>query len=63
MTEIEAKVKYVKLARSLRTYGVSFFLVKVSQRGGGWRGAPSRYQKVVVISKKWKKISREIFLN
>uniref|UniRef100_A0AAY4E2G9 Talin 2 n=1 Tax=Denticeps clupeoides TaxID=299321 RepID=A0AAY4E2G9_9TELE len=26
MTEIEAKVKYVKLARSLRTYGVSFFL-------------------------------------
>lgn len=30
MTEIEAKVKYVKLARSLRTYGVSFFLVKVS---------------------------------
>ncbi|KAJ8344555.1 hypothetical protein SKAU_G00318840 [Synaphobranchus kaupii] len=35
MNEIEAKVKYVKLARSLRTYGVSFFLVKVSseQRG------------------------------
>ncbi|XP_023388347.1 talin-2 [Pteropus vampyrus] len=30
MNEIEAKVKYVKLARSLRTYGVSFFLVKVS---------------------------------
>ncbi|TRY84654.1 hypothetical protein DNTS_021001 [Danionella cerebrum] len=29
MSEIEAKVKYVKLARSLRTYGVSFFLVKV----------------------------------
>ena len=29
MTEIEAKVKYVKLARSLPTYGVSFFLVKV----------------------------------
>ncbi|XP_069480588.1 talin-2 isoform X7 [Ambystoma mexicanum] len=28
MTEMEAKVKYVKLARSLRTYGVSFFLVK-----------------------------------
>ncbi|KAI1889785.1 hypothetical protein AGOR_G00166510 [Albula goreensis] len=28
MSEIEAKVKYVKLARSLRTYGVSFFLVK-----------------------------------
>lgn len=29
MTEIEAKVNYVKLARSLKTYGVSFFLVKV----------------------------------
>ncbi|MGH0179282.1 UNVERIFIED_CONTAM: hypothetical protein FKN15_001239 [Acipenser sinensis] len=28
MTEIEAKVSYVKLARSLKTYGVSFFLVK-----------------------------------
>ncbi|XP_056272061.1 talin-2-like isoform X2 [Pseudoliparis swirei] len=28
MMEIEAKVKYVKLARSLLTYGVSFFLVK-----------------------------------
>lgn len=37
MSEIEAKVKYVKHARSLRTYGVSFFLVKVS--GWGWRGA------------------------
>lgn len=32
MTEIEAKVKYVKLARSLQTYGVSFFLVKVSAK-------------------------------
>lgn len=31
MTEIEAKVSYVKLARSLKTYGVSFFLVKVRQ--------------------------------
>ncbi len=31
MTEIEAKVKYVKLARSLRTYGVSFFLAKVKR--------------------------------
>ena len=30
MSEIEAKVRYVKLARSLKTYGVSFFLVKVS---------------------------------
>lgn len=29
MSEIEAKVRYVKLARSLKTYGVSFFLVKV----------------------------------
>ena len=32
MTEIEAKVKYVKLARSLQTYGVSFFLVKVKAK-------------------------------
>lgn len=29
ISEIEAKVRYVKLARSLKTYGVSFFLVKV----------------------------------
>lgn len=34
MTEIEAKVKYVKLARSLQTYGVSFFLVKVRPNTG-----------------------------
>ncbi|XP_022609991.1 talin-2 [Seriola dumerili] len=33
MTEIEAKVKYVKLARSLQTYGVSFFLVKEKMKG------------------------------
>lgn len=32
MSEIEAKVRYVKLARSLKTYGVSFFLVKVKQQ-------------------------------
>lgn len=32
MSEIEAKVRYVKLARSLKTYGVSFFLVKVEQK-------------------------------
>lgn len=32
MSEIEAKVRYVKLARSLKTYGVSFFLVKVGSR-------------------------------
>ncbi|XP_041326894.1 talin-1 isoform X2 [Pyrgilauda ruficollis] len=33
MSEIEAKVRYVKLARSLKTYGVSFFLVKEKMRG------------------------------
>ncbi|XP_040927043.1 talin-2 isoform X2 [Betta splendens] len=33
MSEIEAKVKYVKLARSLQTYGVSFFLVKEKMKG------------------------------
>lgn len=35
MTEIESKVKYVKLARSLPTYGVSFFLVKVRYKERG----------------------------
>jgi hypothetical protein len=30
--EIDAKSKYVKLARSLPTFGVHFFLVKVSVR-------------------------------
>uniref|UniRef100_A0A8C0UP78 Talin 1 n=1 Tax=Cyanistes caeruleus TaxID=156563 RepID=A0A8C0UP78_CYACU len=35
MSEIEAKVRYVKLARSLKTYGVSFFLVKVEQQPPG----------------------------
>lgn len=30
LTEIEAKVAYVKTARSLSTYGVTFFLVKVT---------------------------------
>jgi hypothetical protein len=38
MSEIEAKVRYVKLARSLKTYGVSFFLVKV---GSGFFSPPS----------------------
>ncbi|KAM6293929.1 LOW QUALITY PROTEIN: talin-1-like [Aegotheles albertisi] len=33
MSEIEAKVCYVKLARSLKTYGVSFFLVKEKMKG------------------------------
>jgi hypothetical protein len=31
-SEIDAKVRYVKLARSLPTFGVHFFLVKVRQR-------------------------------
>lgn len=47
MTEIEAKVKYVKLARSLRTYGVSFFLVKVR-----WRQAAAAYSSKKT---KWRK--------
>jgi hypothetical protein len=29
LSEIESKVAYVKTARSLSTYGVTFFLVKV----------------------------------
>ena len=30
LSEIDAKVKYTALARSLKTYGITFFLVKVS---------------------------------
>jgi hypothetical protein len=29
MSEVEAKVKYTQVARSLKTYGITFFLVKV----------------------------------
>lgn len=43
MSEIEAKVRYVKLARSLKTYGVSFFLVKV---GDGHCSLPSWFAEV-----------------
>ncbi len=32
-SELEAKVKYVALARSLNTYGVTFFLVKEKMKG------------------------------
>lgn len=32
-SELEAKVKYVSLARSLKTYGVAFFLVKEKMKG------------------------------
>lgn len=30
MAEIDGKVKYTQVARSLKTYGITFFLVKVS---------------------------------
>ncbi|UYV64796.1 TLN1 [Cordylochernes scorpioides] len=33
LSELEAKVKYVSLARSLPTYGVAFFLVKEKMKG------------------------------
>ncbi|KAG1695569.1 Talin-1 [Nymphon striatum] len=33
LTEIDAKSKYAALARSLKTYGVTFFLVKEKMRG------------------------------
>ena len=33
LSELEAKVKYCQLARSLKTYGVSFFLVKEKMKG------------------------------
>ena len=32
LSEIESKVAYVKTARSLSTYGVTFFLVKVGHQ-------------------------------
>jgi len=31
LSELDGKVKYTQLCRSLRTYGVTFFLVKVKQ--------------------------------
>ena len=30
LSEVEAKVKYCQFCRSLKTYGITFFLVKVS---------------------------------
>ena len=30
LSEVEAKVRYTQLARSLKTYGITFFLVRVS---------------------------------
>ncbi|XP_067653820.1 talin-1-like isoform X2 [Haliotis asinina] len=33
MSEIESKVKYTHLCRSLKTYGITFFLVKEKMRG------------------------------
>lgn len=33
--ELDAKLKYTQLCRSLRTYGVTFFLVKVTKIDGG----------------------------
>jgi talin len=41
LSELDAKVQYTKTARSLKTYGVTFFLVKVlyqemDNSGFGW---------------------------
>ena len=33
LNELPAKVEYIKLARSLKTYGVTFFLVKEKLKG------------------------------
>ena len=33
MMELDAKVKYTQHCRSLKTYGITFFLVKVSHPG------------------------------
>ena len=37
-TEVEAKFDYVKLARSLPTFGVHFFVVRVSFRKSSYHG-------------------------
>lgn len=64
MTEIEAKVKYVKLARSLRTYGVSFFLVKV--RGNTHTHTLTLhllFNEKIIYHEKSEKFSQKSFLN
>lgn len=33
LSEVDAKVRYVQRARSLKTYGVTFFLVKEKMKG------------------------------
>jgi talin len=33
LLEVDAKVKYTQLARSLKTYGITFFLVKEKVKG------------------------------
>ena len=33
MSELNAKFRYIQLCRSLRTYGVTFFLVKEKMKG------------------------------
>lgn len=48
MTEIEAKVSYVKLARSLKTYGVSFFLVKVRKLASVFDNGSLQLDKVYI---------------
>uniref|UniRef100_A0A8C3H3X1 Talin 2 n=1 Tax=Corvus moneduloides TaxID=1196302 RepID=A0A8C3H3X1_CORMO len=62
MTEIEAKVKYVKLARSLRTYGVSFFLVKDKMKGKKQAGssfAGGHQGSVMRVDEKTKEVLQE----
>jgi talin len=41
-SELDAKLKYTQLCRSLRTYGVTFFLVKVKSK---------RIQIIVLVKK------------
>lgn len=33
LSEVDSKVRYVQRARSLKTYGVTFFLVKEKMKG------------------------------
>ena len=49
-SDIDAKVLYVKAARSLPTFGVHFFLVKVSEMKWGRAFAPSSRRRRVASS-------------
>ena len=49
-SDIDAKVLYVKAARSLPTFGVHFFLVKVSEMKWGLANSPKSRRRVASSS-------------